>query len=344
MSTELETCAEQQAAAAESLPAFGGINLIRTKRTVCELAQLIVRGGFFAHYTEHGVSHINRMLRILDWLVPPFTRDSLTPSDWLLTVLSVYLHDLGMLVTQNEYANRHRSDFVAFRDTVLFGGEEGADYRDRLSALDQEAADRFLYQEFVRERHAGRIAHGIRGHTSERLGISHQLVAELHTLLRPLDPQVRADLALICESHHRDDLDDLTKYTTRQAYGNSPEEHANLHYAAILLRAADLLDITSDRAPSVVFRVISPFDPLSQEHWIMHQGVRAVEASPVRDEQGRVLPDSSPDRISVHARYDNPDAFFGLTSYLRWASSELVKCNRWAQLAQDTDRVPHSFP
>ena len=38
------------------------------------------------------------------------------------------------------------------------------------------------------------------------------------------------DLAMICESHHEDDIDDFNKYKVKKFYGNSKEEKVNLNY------------------------------------------------------------------------------------------------------------------
>src|SRR6185503_11705911 len=99
MSVELSSLAEQEAKKAESLPAFGGLNLLHIKRQVALLLGLIGRGGIFDQYTRHDISHIDEMLRSLEWLVPDTTKRIMSPADWLMVVLAIYFHDLGMLVT-----------------------------------------------------------------------------------------------------------------------------------------------------------------------------------------------------------------------------------------------------
>ena len=67
---------------------------------------LIGRDGIFSTYTRHDISHIDSMLRMLDWLIPDETKKAMTSVDWLLIVLAIYLHDLGMAVTWAEFENR----------------------------------------------------------------------------------------------------------------------------------------------------------------------------------------------------------------------------------------------
>lgn len=64
-------------------------------------------GGLFDEYTKHDISHIDKMLESLDFIIPESTQKIMTGADWMLIVISTYFHDLGMLVTRNEYENRN---------------------------------------------------------------------------------------------------------------------------------------------------------------------------------------------------------------------------------------------
>ena len=75
------------------------------------------------------------MLAMLDWVVPPSTKASMTAVDWLLTVLAVYLHDLGMVVTEDEYTCRlSNSEYVAFLDRL----QTDVDARDYLARAEHD--------------------------------------------------------------------------------------------------------------------------------------------------------------------------------------------------------------
>lgn len=242
--TDTFTEAERRAESAESLSAFSGLKLLHVKRQLQILLSLIGRNGVFDEYTLHDVSHINAMLTSLDWIIPDGTKAIMTAADWLISVLGVYFHDLGMLVTREEFEQRGSSDFPGFVDQILYAGDRGTDYRAHLGQLLPERRERFLYQEFVRYHHAERIKWWVMGQAPLHLGSTHAAMHEVDSLLGTLDPQFRRDLGLVCESHHRDDLGDFGKYQTSRPYGPSSGETANLHYACILLRSADLLHIT----------------------------------------------------------------------------------------------------
>lgn len=344
MDVTLATNAERLAEAAEELNTFSGLKLLHVKRSVAAILNQIGGNGIFDTYTKHDISHINSMLELLDWIVPAATSELMTPADWLMLVLSIYFHDLGMLVTKDEFAAREKSGFGEYRERTLFAGDAGTDYRDKVKSLTAEDAERFLYQEFVREHHGERVRHWISGKASDYLGIATAVVEEVDRLLGPLQSQFRRDLGLICESHHLDDLDNLTKYKTNQPYGNTNKAEVNLQYSAAILRTADLLHITQDRTPAIVYRLVNPSDPLSQKEWAKQMAVTSVRPKVAVNKDG--VPDESlpRDTVEVHAFFKKPNGFFGLTSYLNYAADQLRKTHEWVTLAQKRNASKYGFP
>jgi len=128
------TAAEKIAIEAQSLPSFP-INVEKIRRTVSALLSQFGRNGKFDEYTVHDFGHVHEMLKCLDWLVPADTRALLTKSDWLLLTLSCYFHDLGLLVTRDEFESRGQSSFQSFCESILFTGPDGPDYRAKVYAL-----------------------------------------------------------------------------------------------------------------------------------------------------------------------------------------------------------------
>ncbi|HXH45488.1 MAG TPA: hypothetical protein VNK51_16790 [Bradyrhizobium sp.] len=107
------SAAEKRALAATALPSFP-IQLHEVRRTVKAILDLFGRCNFFSEYTVHDFSHVEAMLADLDWIIPDATKEAMTPADWLLITLAIYFHDLGLIVTEDEYQNRDRADFAAF--------------------------------------------------------------------------------------------------------------------------------------------------------------------------------------------------------------------------------------
>lgn len=346
MYVDLVTGAETRAKEAEKFPVFSGINLLNIKQKVADMLGLIGRNAIFDQYTKHDITHVDKMLKLLDWLIPEKTKDIMSPADWLMLVLSIYFHDLGMLVTTKEFELRGLSEFPQFRDNFLFEGKDGKDYQSKIlqKYTDELAVERFLYQEFVRHKHAERIRMWIMGKAPMYLGVSHEAMQEVDRLLSPLNQDFRSDLGLVCQSHHLDDLGDLRKYAISCPYGDSDEETVNLQYAAALLRTADLLHITSDRTPSIAFRIINPTDPLSQEEWAKQMAVKRVRPQFGRNRDGSFDENAPKDTIEVHARFFEEDGFFGLTSYLSYASDQIRKTYDWVRSASRAGGGRYEFP
>lgn len=340
----LPSFAEGKAKSAENFSVFYGLNLTHIRRQVTHLLSMIGRDGIFDEYTSHDISHIDKMLENLNWIIPDSTKEIMSSADWLMTVLAIYFHDLGMLVTKREYDLRGQSDFPRYRDEVLFSEPLGVDYREKVKKLPPDRVERFLYQEFVRSKHAERVKKWVTGKGSDGLGIAHEISDELDKLLMPLGDQFRRDLGLICESHHLNDLNDRRKYKVSEPYGDSSEATANIQYCAILLRTSDLLHITSDRTPSISFKVINPTDPVSQEEWSKQRAVKRVHPKIGLNEEGQLDEKAIKDTLQVHAYFKNENGFFALTTYLSYCAEQLKLSHQWVANSNKEELSKHEFP
>jgi len=344
---ELPSAAERNAARAADFEAFGGINLVHVRRQLSSLLELIGTDGIFDEYTKHDIRHIDGMLNSLDWIIPQETKEIMTTGDWLLTVLGIYFHDLGMLVTKDEYRARQHSGFERFKQEVLItDNDDGKEYAARLEELDSKGVDieRLQYQEFVRYHHARRIKKWITGEVDQEFGDSGAARTLVTEIVEKLGDTFRDDLAMVCESHHLDDLYDTEKYSVSNPYGLHSEECANVQYAAVLLRTADLLHITKDRTPSIAYRMITPSDPVSQFEWAKQASVRNVRDKIAIDGDGKADPAAPRNTVEVYADFTNGDAFFGLTSYLSYAEQQLIESRKWILESNERLASPHKFP
>jgi hypothetical protein len=196
----------------------------------------------------------------------------------------------------------------------------------------------------VRFNHAKRIRIWIEGNHNSELGAAESSVTELSEILAGLHPEFRSDLALVCESHNLDDLDDCDKYKLAKAYGNSDAETANLQYCAIILRTSDLLQFHKQRAPSTLYRLINPTDPLSQAEWARQNAVRRIRAKPGVDSEGNVSESAPRSTIEVTAKFVNESGYFGLTSYLRYAGEQLRKSYAIIEKSKKASERKYDFP
>jgi hypothetical protein len=226
----------------------------------------------FPHYTRHTVSHSDEIVRQLSQLLfEPGKRKptiELSPTEVYILIVAAYLHDAGMVVSPQEV-----SDLLAAEAWKQWTAID-ANAR-RLETIDQLRADtsiptqeqrhfladlqlRFLVAEFIRGQHhrrSGRIitlreqqiAQFALGDQSLLLAISH--VCEAHGLRQHE-----------LEQHHiyPDDAD---------IRGDA----VNVRLLALLLRIADLLDTSTDRACPLLLNAASPLPGDSLAHWTQHQ-------------------------------------------------------------------------
>lgn len=295
--------------------------------------------GIFSTYASHDISHVEAMLSMLDWLIPPETKDRLTPVEWLLAVLSFYLHDLGMVVTSEEFEKRQENPVFCDFLEKLEQDPESRDYLDRLEKIPEDKRDEFIYQEFVREHHAQRIREWVTGEHSTNWGEKISPVAdEILDILSDLPERFRTNLADICESHHRENLEDRGYFPLSQRHGQSM---ANIQYVAILLRAADLLHITKDRTPSIMFRTLKISDPMGIDEWKKQMGVSSV-AMKTREFRPN---DAASHVIVISADFEEERPFFVLTEYITYANQQIEQTKHWADKSQkDPDAQHYSFP
>ena len=332
----LSSKAEKEAVKAEDLTAFRGIKLLHIKSQLSLILNQIGRVGIFDEYTKHDISHIDYMLSSLDWIIPEKTQNIMTSADWLMIVLSIYFHDLGMLVTKDEFNKRDKSSFPTFKEEIE-KGLYGTTFRDKIAAIkDSGERDRFMYQELVRRTHAERIKYWILDEQNPNFETANGVAREIKILIGNLSYMFRRDLAYVCESHHLSDLNNLDKYQLNQPYGSSPGEEANLHYAALILRTADLLHVTSDRTPTVEYRLINPADPISQDEWAKQRAVTKVRPQFKKNKDGKIDNNLEKDTFEVIALFENEDGFFGLISYLNYADTELKNNHKFHEVANET--------
>ncbi|MCX8131873.1 MAG: ATP-binding protein [Clostridia bacterium] len=339
----LFTLAENKADLSRDLPEFKSFSLLGLKEKIESIVEMIGKvENLFSTYTLHNMKHINSMLEMLDWLIPDNTKEKMSPVDWLLIVLSIYLHDLGMFVSKDEFYKRESNkDFKKFVSDIE-SNVEYVDYLLRLKSLSANERECFLYQEYVRKNHALRVKEWILGKVSYFYSDSlNVLICELQDSLRNLPKRFLLNLANVCESHDSDNLDNYELFPLYERYGSNRYEYANVQYAALILRTADLLHITKDRTPSTMYKLINISDPRGIDAWQTHMGTTAVYMKCKKYNPS----DTDTHVIVVKADFSEETPFFSLTQYLAYADEQLKQTKRWAENSSKIeDAKEYCFP
>jgi molecular chaperone HtpG len=106
----------------------------------------------------------------------------------------------------------------------------------------------------------------------------------------------------------------------------------------------DLLQITQHRTPAVLFRLINPTDPISQREWAKQGGVTRIRAKEGFDKDGNPSSTAPTDTVEVFAEFNDDIGFFGLTSYLIYARSQLKKSNEIVEKSRKLTSRRYLFP
>ena len=154
----MDSFAEKKAQECLTFNFCSNLNLQSIKDKLAIMLKHIGDNGMFAEYTMHDISHVDGMLNLLEKIIPNRTKDDMTPADWLMTVLAIYFHDLGMHIPQGEYDNREsNSEFLQTKDKMLMNPE----IQSYVESLQDDQGEKFLYQEYVRKNHGKRICEWI---------------------------------------------------------------------------------------------------------------------------------------------------------------------------------------
>ncbi|HEQ1859308.1 TPA: ATP-binding protein [Providencia alcalifaciens] len=340
ISTQSEV--EKKAHKATDITIFKSISLANIKDKVAIILNQIGKNEIFDEYTKHDISHVDTMLDLVDTVVPEKTFQTLTSTECLMITLSIYFHDLGMLVTTKEYNNREsNANFISFKNSFL---EKNIEIIKSLEKGKGKGKDKYIYQEYVRANHAKRVKDWINEENTLLNNFEEEVVKLIKEMLGDIPKSFKIDLANICESHNLNDLKDHSKYKVKQQYSSDKETLTNLHYCAIVLRVCDLLNITNDRAPSFEMRLISPENAISKIEWLKHNPVNVIRAKDKCDKDGKINPSLEKDTFEVLAYFKEETGFFNLMSYLEYTRKEIIECNNQCTFVNETFSLNYEFP
>lgn len=200
----------------------------------CEPIFSILHPSFTIHNIEHSESVISNLDNFcqLMELFDEYNEKKLSKYEIFLLLAGAYLHDIGMIVIKDEEKVR----------------------------LIEDSDSKFLKNELsykIREDHHIRSAEYIIQNNS----IFHITATDSN------------NIGLICEGHGECDLL-LERYHDRKDHTNRSDITAfiRMHFLIALLRLADELDISCERAPEFIRKVLQDWslDRISQFHWMKH--------------------------------------------------------------------------
>lgn len=184
----------------------------------------------FPNYTLHDIGHSVRVIYNISDILGDDGINQSSCEHLTLLVLASLLHDVGMVVTDSE-----KEKLI---DTV-----------NRLYSINSESEQSEKLAAYVREHHGERVKEKL-SHTPAN---NFAFLMDIETEIRKasLSTDFFTQLVLICESHCHScqwiiDNENLRKKVTIHRIQYYPKA------AAVLLRLADILDVSTERAPTIL--------------------------------------------------------------------------------------------
>lgn len=209
----------------------------------------------FPKYTDHSGIHQINILRLIEDLLGN-QLDNLTTLECAILILSTYLHDIGMVFTDNEKTVITQE--ARFSEFLQNNAKANRQFQEQNRELSADLAEWYC-----RWDHAFRV---------------HKYLVSLElrnpNCLRYKGFSLREKLGMVCESHNwsTEEIKKNDDFTT-----DFLSNQADLRFCAILLRLADYLDFDDSRAPHSLFNFLELSKPssyteaISQREWLKHQ-------------------------------------------------------------------------
>ncbi len=249
-------------------------------------------------FTLHDPNHSNKIIEIMDKIIPQTVIEKFNSIELSLLILSAYLHDIGMTcdkATKEDIISNNQEFDILFKSNV----DKYQKFEQYKSEENHRAAtfiEDQIFTEYLRRNHVKRSANFI----------SENLVEGKYELTYNEIPFYKL-LIKICNAHGE---------PVKNLYNNSifPRETLigdniiNVQYLSLTLRLADILDLDAERTPKVIYEFVNPENPTSILEWKKH---RSVIGSSINDK-----------KILFEAECSSPEVERALKEFIDWIELE----------------------
>lgn len=223
-------------------------NLIQVHRYTCDVWKNGAKHLYF--YTLHNQEHAIDLIKNIVKIVKAFSYFKISEYDYYLLFVSCYLHDISMVRTasSNDFLLDPSADIITYELSKSWNKSKNITNQKETVVRTYKRLDDF-FEKKIRSNHGKDSGGEIRTRND----------------LMFLEQSVREIVAEISESHTIDARD---VYFVK---GNAKNKLVSLKFDKILLRLADLLDISENRISRPILN--HNMDNISQNsafHWISH--------------------------------------------------------------------------
>jgi hypothetical protein len=249
-------------------------------------------------FTLHDPAHSNKIIEIMDKIIPEVVIQNFNSIELSLLILSAYLHDIGMTCDriEKEHIIENDQEFdILFKSNI----DKYQKYEQYKSEQNHRAATFIqdqIFTEFLRRNHVKRSAKYILENLTEgKYELTYNDIPFYKLLIK------------ICNAHGEPvkNLYDNNMFPKETLIGN---HIINVQYLSLILRLADILDLDAERTPKVIYEFVNPENPISILEWKKH---RAVIGSSINEK-----------KILFEAECSSPEVERALKEFIDWIELE----------------------
>lgn len=268
----------------------------QNKRWISQLLQITLSS--FPTYSKHDESHALSVLNNIEMLLGQEGIAQLTASDCFVLLHTVYIHDIGMCITQQDrkeiVENENFIDMIeeleksgdettkkAIKtlkcteyEAISGSDEEKVSYLKTLyrAKLDVYYAMLELLSAYRRTEHGEKSAQRLYEWTlkPEKLGAGFSMAGV------PL--RIFLAIAKSAQMHTCGSFDEIERLPQKD--GGYASDYYHPRFVSVLLMLGDLLDMDNDRFHPMVMELVEEFSETSRMHYDKHKSIRKLNISP----------------------------------------------------------------
>lgn len=266
----------------------------QNKRWIGQLLQITLHS--FPTYSKHDETHALSVLNNIEMILGQERIAELSATDCFVLLHTVYIHDIGMCITQQD-----RKDIVEnenFIDMIDELQREGDDTTQNaievLKCTDYQCDNSETYTEQMRKLYRAKLdvyyaiiqlmasyrrgEHGDKA--AERVYEWTKKPEKLKTGFSMAGVPLRIFLAIAgcAQIHTEGSFDEIKKLPGKD--GGYASDYYHPRFIAVLLMLGDLLDMDNDRFHPMVLEFVEDFPETSKNHYDKHRAIKRLHISP----------------------------------------------------------------
>lgn len=268
----------------------------QNKRWISQVLEVTLSS--FPTYSKHDESHALSVLNNIEMILGQARIAQLSASDCFVLLHTVYIHDIGMCITQRDRKDIiENATFIEMIDQLENSGSESVkraikilkrteyetfdpvkgDSVEQLRQLYRAKLDVYyaiieLISAYRRSEHGRKSAERLNNWVME----SDKFATGFSMAGIPL--RIFLTIAKSAQMHTSNDFEEIKKLPRKD--GGYASDYYHPRFISILLMLGDLLDMDNDRFHPMVFEFVEQFPEQSKYHYEKHRAIRKLNINP----------------------------------------------------------------